>query len=341
MLGAVQDDQTTLEAARAGDEVAFARLVDPHRRALRAHCYRFSGSLHDAEDLLQESLLRAWRGLGSFEGRSGLATWLFKVSTRVCLDALDKRPARRLPNDLGPPVPGSKPPTPPRLDPIWIEPCPDSLIDETTPTPETPLLSRESVALAFLVALQLLPPRQRAVLLLHDVLGWSAPECGESLGLSAAAVNSALQRARETINSRAPARDEASPAIDDPATAALLSRYVKAWESTDVPALVALLREDATLVMPPLPDWIRGAAEIGASLTNMVLVPGTAGRYRLVPTRANGLPALATYRRDDAGGAHRATSIQIFEIRDGRIATITAFLDGSLFPLFGLPDTLA
>src|SRR5580704_42177 len=225
MLGAVQDDQTTLEAARAGDEAAFARLVDPHRRALRAHCYRFSGSLHDAEDLLQESLLRAWRGLGSFEGRSGLATWLFKVSTRVCLDALEKRPARLLPSDLGPPVPGNKQPAPARLDPIWIEPCPDSLIGESTPSPEAPLLSRESVALAFLVVLQLLPPRQRAVLLLHDVLSWSAifTAAAERPRDSphSIAVNSALQRARETIDSRAPTRDEASPAIDDPAIAAL------------------------------------------------------------------------------------------------------------------------
>src|SRR5580698_4135157 len=258
MLGAVQDDQTTLEAARAGDEAAFARLVDPHRRALRAHCYRFSGSLHDAEDLLQESLLRAWRGLGSFEGRSGLATWLFKVSTRVCLDALEKRPARLLPSDLGPPVPGSKPPAPPRLDPIWIEPCPDSLIAESAPSPEAPLMSRESVALAFLVALQLLPPRQRAVLLLHDVLSWSAIECGQSLGLPAAAVNSALQPPRSVRRWNAWCWSPARPA--DTAWSRRGPTGCRRWRPTAAPTRAAStgprrskFSRSATAGSPPSP----------------------------------------------------------------------------------------
>ena len=332
-------EQSLIEAAQAGDEAAFTRLVEPHRRELRAHCYRFSGSLHDAEDLLQESLLRAWRGLDGFAGRSSLRTWLFRIATRVCLDALEARSRRMLPMDLGPASTAADAVPAPNTEPIWIEPWPDG--DGAGVSPEAPLMRRESVALAFVVALQLLPAKQRAVLLLHDVLGWQASDCADLLDSSVASVNSALQRARQTIDARGPAFAEVSPALPDARTGALLSRYVAAWENTDVAALVALLREDAILAMPPFPSWHRGPAEIGASLAGMVLVPGSAGRFRLRPTRASGQPALATYRRDDETGSYQASSIQLLYLAGDRISAIVAFLDPSLFPLFGLPPVLA
>jgi RNA polymerase sigma-70 factor (ECF subfamily) len=338
----VPEQTSTLDAAREGDPEAFALLIEPFRRELRAHCYRLSGSLHDADDLVQESLLRAWRGLKSFESRSSLRTWLYKVATSACLDALEKQPRRGLPMDLGPAVSAEAALAPPRLEPIWVEPWPDAIGDENVlSSPEARYSLRESVSLAFLVALQLLPPKQRAVLLLREVLGWKAIECAELLGLSVAAVNSALQRARETIDLRAPALRDASPVVNDERTAALLARYVAAWDTSDVDALVSLLREDATLAMPPLPQWLQGAREIGASLAAMVLVPGSSGAFRLVPTRANGLPAFAAYRREDARGDCQALSIQVVEVVDERIASIVAFLDTALFAPFGLPTTLS
>jgi RNA polymerase sigma-70 factor (ECF subfamily) len=337
----VSDQTSTLDAARDGDEEAFALLIEPFRRELRAHCYRLSGSLHDADDLVQESLLRAWRGLKSFEGRSSLRTWLYKVATSACLDAIEKRLPRGLPMDLGPAVSAGAALAPPRLDPIWVEPWPDAAGDESARlSPEARYTLRESVALAFLVALQLLPARQRAVLLLRDVLGWQASECAALLGLSVAAVNSALQRARETIERRAPALRDASPVANDERIAALLARYMEAWERSDVDALVSLLRDDATLAMPPLPQWIQGAQEIGRSLASMVLVPGSSAAYRLVATHANGMPAFATYRRDDVAGEWHPLSIQVVEVRDGQVASIVAFLDASLFAPFGLSTRL-
>jgi RNA polymerase sigma-70 factor (ECF subfamily) len=276
-------------------------------------------------------LLRAWRGLPAFARRSSLRTWLFKVTTTACLDALDKRPARLLPMDLGPPDAVGAPAAPPRLEPIWVEPWPD--VDDDLET-------RESVALAFLVALQLLPPRQRAVLLLREVVGWQASECADLLGLSVAAVNSALQRARETVERRAPALRDAPAPPGDPEVAALLARYLAAWETSDVDALVALLREDATLDMPPLPGWLRGPEAIGSSVARMVFLPGSSGEFRLAPTRANGLPAFATYRRDRVGGGYVASSIQLVQVTGARIAAIVAFLDPALFGPFGLPARL-
>jgi RNA polymerase sigma-70 factor (ECF subfamily) len=330
-----------LRAARAGDEGAFRRLVDPHRRELTAHCYRMSGSLHDAEDLLQESLLRAWKGLAAFEGRSSVRTWLYKVATSACLDAVDRRRPRALPLDLGPPADPDAPMPPPRLEPVWLEPCPEALYEDASPSPEARYGARESVALAFLTALQLLPARQRAVLILRDVLGWEAGECAELLDDSVASVNSALQRARATVASRAEKKHHAPLRADSHETASLLARYVRAWEEADVDALVALLHEDATLSMPPLPAWIRGATAIGASIRAMVLPPEARGRLRLVPTRANGLPALAAYQRDAASGEYRAGAIHVLEIAGDRIEAITAFLDPSLFASFGLPAAIA
>jgi RNA polymerase sigma-70 factor (ECF subfamily) len=335
----VSDPEAALAAARAGDEEAFAALVAPHRKELRAHCYRMAGSLHDADDLLQESLLKAWRGLPSFEGRSSLRTWLYRVTTHACIDALEKRSARVLPAELGEPVDPHIAFDPPRDDVPWLEPCPDDVALATVHTPESRFVARESVAFAFLVALQLLPAKQRAVLILRDVVGWEASECARLLDLSVAAVNSALQRARATLATRAAAAQAAGPAPHDAPTGDLLARYVHAWEHADVAELVALLHADATLAMPPLAQWLRGAEAIGIAIAAMVLPPQAAGAFRLVATRANALPAFAMYARAD-DGAFRLQSLHVVETRGDAIASIMAFLDPRSFAAFDLPAVL-
>jgi len=329
----MQTDDSSLSVAR-DDEQAFRRLVEPYRRELRAHCYRMSGSLHDADDLVQESMLRAWRGLAGFEGRSSLRTWLHRVTTHACLDTLEKRSARVLPRDVGSPADPSAPMTP-DAETTWLEPCPDDLSDGAPASPEARYDARESVALAFLTALQHLPARQRAVLLLRDVIGHDAAECAAVLETSVASVNSALQRARETLATR----PVASPDRDDAPTRALLARYVLAWEQADVSSLVALLREDATLAMPPFASWFVGRDAIAASIGGMVLVPEARGNLALVSIRANGAPAFAMYARDRATGELRAAAIHVLTIDDGAIGAIDAFLDPTLFERFGLPAT--
>jgi RNA polymerase sigma-70 factor, ECF subfamily len=302
----------------AMDHGEFAKLVEPYRRELRAHCYRMSGSLHDADDLLQESLLRAWRGIAGFEGRASLRTWLYKVTTHACLDKLGARGPRLLPLDLGP---ASEPGAigAPATDAAFIEPCPAELYER-----------RETVALAFLVALQLLTPKQRAALILHEVVGLEASEAAELLGVSVAAINSALQRARDVLATRRGAVPELDPGRD-----AVLARYVDAWQSGDASALVALLRDDAVLAMPPIREWLQGAAAIGRSLDAMVFGPAAPGAFRLVPIEANGMPAFAAY-------AHgHAMSLHLVDVRGGKIAAITAFLAPELFGAFGLAPLLA
>jgi len=325
-----------VSAARNGDERAFQELVAPHRRELRAYCYRMAGSLDDADDLLQESLLRAWRGIASFEGRSSIRTWLYRVTWSACVDALESRPPRTLAVDLGPPAEADEPLPPPRLD-GWVGPCSATLYAEDSPSPEARYSARESVALAFLAALQLLPPKQRAVLLARDVLGWSAEECAVELGTSVAGVNSALQRARDTIDRQAAKWRPQLP--DEPTTRAMLARYIQAWERADVAALTALLHEDATLSMPPLPIWLLGARAIASSVGAMVFAPGGPGAFRFLVTEANGVPALATYQRD-LDGAFVAASIQLLVVTGTKIASVTAFLEPRLFPAFELPARL-
>ena len=326
-----------VDAARGGDEIAFRELVAPFQRELRAHCYRMSGSLHDADDLLQESMLRAWKGLAGFEGRSSVRTWLYKVATSACLDALDRRGPRLLPMDLGPAATDPSAPIPVPADPSWLEPFPGPMDDVATP--EARYGARESVALAFLTALQLLPAKQRAVLLLRDVLGWQATECAELLELSVPAVNSALQRARDTLATRELPPTSSTP--DDEGIASLLARYVHAWEQADVSVLVSLLREDATLAMPPMAAWFHGASVIGASIGGMVLTPDAKGRFRLVAISANGAPAFAAYERDPKTGQFLAAAVHVLDVRGGKIAGIMAFLEPSLFPRFGLAPALA
>jgi RNA polymerase sigma-70 factor (ECF subfamily) len=325
-----------LEAARGGDGAAFARLMEPHKRELLAHCYRMSGSMGDAEDLLQESLIRAWKGLATFEGRSSLRTWLYRVTTHACLDTLDKRGARVLPTDLGPAADPRTPPPPPRYDESWLEPCSRDIEDATETSPEARLDAKQSVALAFLSALQQLPPKQRAVLLLRDVLGWEASACAELLELSVPAVNSALQRARESVPTRQSSRLATAA---DAETEALLVRYVRAWEGSDVHAFVALLHEDATLSMAPFAFWLVGAEAIGASLAAMVLTDAARGNWRLVATRANGCPAYLGYERD-ASGAFQLKALHVLDLDAGRVRALTAFLDPRSFASLGAPASL-
>jgi RNA polymerase sigma-70 factor (ECF subfamily) len=337
------DESTLLPALRAGDERAFQRLTDRYRRELLVHCYRMLGSFHDAEDVLQETLLRAWRGLESFEGRSALRPWLYKIATNACLDVLASRRRRALPNGThkaaaeGDPFPG------PVMEPLWIEPMPDTLIDlRPAVNPEAHYDARESVTLAFLATLQTLPGRQRATLILRDVLGWKATEVAELFGTSVAAVTSALQRARVSMKSyRAGLRtSEASPAGTEQ-TAALLSRYVEAWQAADAAGLVALLREDALITMPPLPLWYEGRSGIRWFFETQLFAGDAAGRFRLVATQANGSPAFATYQRDEAG-QYRLGALQVLTIEEGRIAEIHDFLamGDPRFPGFDLPPAL-
>ena len=333
----MQQADDLLERARRGDQLAFRALVSPYQRELRAYCYRMAGSLAEAEDFLQESMLRAWRAIGAFEGRSSLRTWLYKVTWSACMDALEKAGPRALATDLGPPA-DPRDPIPAPRDEGWIGPCPPSVYADDAPSPEARYTSRESVALAFLAALQLLTPKQRAMLLARDVLGMSAEECAEMLDSTVPSVNSALQRARETLEERA-ARWRPTPP-DEETTRALLSRYVDAWQRADVTALTSLLREDATLSMPPFTIWLQGPAAIGASIRGMVLPPEARDTFRLVVTEANGAPALAAYRKDE-NGVFAATAIHVLSIDGERIRDITAFLDPRLFSAFGLPPVLA
>lgn len=292
------------------DRDAFLTEVEPFRRELQAHCYRMSGSAQDAEDLVQESLLKAWKNLQSFEGRSSLRRWLYSVATRTCLDALDAKKSRVL--LTGAASDPTQPPGPPAEGIAWLEPYPDEALPSDEPTPEARYTQRESVALAFLAALQLLPAKQRAVLLLRDVLGWQATECGELLDLSVPAVNSALQRARETL-----ATKEAHQAA--PEDTSLLQRYIDAWTSSDSSKLVALLHEDALAAMPPLELWLQGAQAIAGFLGRFVMPPPTAGVFRLVPAHANGQPAFVCYANGAPVGVH------VLTLRAGRISRLDAF----------------
>lgn len=333
-------DTTLLDSARNGDQEAFAQLTEPYRRELRVHCYRFLGSLDDADDVLQETYLRAWRRLSSYEGRASLRAWLYKIATNAALDALDSRRVRGLAPTTYPPAKPGEPFPNPVLEPVWLEPLPETLLDERpTFNPEARYDARESVTLAFLTALQGLPGRQRAVLILRDVLGWNAAETAETLDMSEAAVNSALQRARATLQTpeRAPAQRAVSRA-DDNLMASLLNRYVTCWENADINNLVALLREDVILTMPPIPTWYQGRAAVEAFLAGYLFAGDAAGRFRLKVTQANGAPAFAVYLRD-AEGAYQPSALQVATLENGLISRLDDFLvsDSKLFAQFGLP----
>ncbi|HKH16079.1 MAG TPA: sigma-70 family RNA polymerase sigma factor [Solirubrobacteraceae bacterium] len=331
-------DTALLERARDGDENAYRRLVEPRQAELHAHCYRMLGSVHDAEDALQEALLRAWRALPRFERRSSIRSWLYRIATNTCLDLIAKRPKRVLPIDYGPPSDPHGGPGPPLVESVWVEPYPDA--------PDASYEQRESVELAFIAALQHLPARQRAVLILREVLGFSAKEVAESLETTVASVNSALQRARKTIDEKLPDRSQQATlrTLGDEQVRAIVERYMDAWERGDVEAVVALLADDATIAMPPMASWYRGD-DVVVFITDWAFsgrlydMEGHR-RVRVLPTRANGQPAIGTYAWNEEAGRFLPTVLQVLTFDGARIADITGFVDPSAFARFGLPESL-
>ena len=311
--------------------------LEGYRRELTGYCYRMLGSVSDAEDAAQETLVRAWRAADRFEGRSSLRTWLYRIATNVCLDELDGRHRRVRPMDLAGPSTVAEAELVALPDGRWLEPAPDGQILPQTGDPAEQAALRESVRLAFVAALQHLPARQRAVLLLRDVLRWRAAEVAELLDTSVAAVNSALQRARAALDERAPAETDVLDPLDADQRR-LLERYLDAFERYDMTALRTLLHEDATQTMPPFDLWLSGRDEV----VGWMLGPGAECEgSRLVATAANGMPAFGQYRRAASGDGHEPWALQVLEIRDGTIVGLNAFLDTArLFPRFGLPPRL-
>jgi RNA polymerase sigma-70 factor (TIGR02960 family) len=330
----MSEDQL-LADARQGSEEAFELLVGPHRREILAHCYRMLGSIQDAEDAIQESVLGAWRGLAGFDGRSSLRTWLYTVATNACLRLSSRRPRRMLSfdhgparsdtRDLGEPVPG----------PVWLEPWPDDLPSDD-PDPESAYLRRESVELAFVAALQHLPGTQRTVLILREVLGFTAAEVAGILDTTPASVNSAMQRARAAVAQRMPQRAQQAElaALGPGGRRALVDAFVTAWERSDVPALLDLLAEDARFTMPPLPAWFAGREDVGRFLAERVF----ATPWGLVPIGANGQPAFACYQHD--GERFRLGAVNVLSLRDGWISWIAGFVDPEVHPHFPVPVDL-
>jgi RNA polymerase sigma-70 factor (ECF subfamily) len=312
----------------------FEKLVGPERRALLAHCHRMLGSNADAEDALQEALVRAWTGIDKWERRSSLRTWLYRIATNASIDVATRRGPRVMPPDLGAPRAVGEPPGEPKPEIAWLEPAPAELLDEGAASPESSVTSRESLGIAFLAAIQRLPPQQRAVLLLRDVLGWSANEVADLLETSVAAVTSALQRARATMEQ--PSRPPPPP--EDDSIRALLSRYTAAWESGAPELFANVLRDDAILTMPPMPGWMKGIESIVAIarflLANM-------GSIRMIPARTASGPSLAGYVRVPGDTLYRASAIHVLSIQGDRVAETHAFVRPDLFKRFDLPETLA
>jgi RNA polymerase sigma-70 factor (TIGR02960 family) len=325
-----------ISRARAGDGEAFQALTEPHRRELQVHCYRMLGSIQDAEDALQDTLLAAWQGLGGFEGRASIRTWLYRIATNRCLNALrsaSRRPAKEWD------VPEVQPPEPTRLgEVVWLEPFPDALLEGAIDVPLGPAARyerTEAISLAFVTALQLLPPRQLAVLILRDVLGFHANEVADMLDSTVESVNSALKRARASLQRRRPPIAEPPPAPESPSEGAIVAKFVRAYESADLDALVALLTDDVFSSMPPIPLEYQGRDAV-ARLCASVLRPGR--RFDLVPARANGQPAFGAYLRAPTGIRH-GTGLLVLTLTGDRIRGITRF-ENSVLPWFGLPRSL-
>jgi RNA polymerase sigma-70 factor (ECF subfamily) len=321
----------------------YDRLVEPYRAELRAHCYRMLGSAQDAEDALQEAMLRAWRGLPKFEGRSSLRSWLYTIATNVCLKMIERRPKLVLPVDYGPPSDPHDGPGPAVVESVWVEPFPDERLglDDAVAGPEARYAQRESIELAFIAALQHLPARQRAVLILRDVLGFSAREVAATLDATPASIDTALQRARKNVDERLPEQSQQTTlrALGDHRLRKIVDTFVAAWERADVDAVVALLAEDALLTMPPRPTWFRGRDAIAIFLKGWPL-SGTAPT-RLVATHANGQPAFANYNWNAERQAFLPNDIVVLTMDGARIAEITAFLTRGTFERFGLPAEIA
>lgn len=331
------------------DQSDIGLLIEPYRRELLLHCYRLLGSLFDAEDAVQETMLRAWRHFGTFtpNGSGSLRSWLYTIATNTSLDTLKKRLPRTLPTSTSLASDSTRPVAPRSAESFWLEPFPDSWLTEATENPEARYSRQESISLAFLTALQLLPPRQRAILLLSDVLDWRATEIAQLLEISVSAANSALHRARVTIEKNYPSsqREMEQVPCADAATDMLLARYLQAWETDDVEGLVALLKADAALSMPPIPSWFQGREAIRTFLLAVLFPSDVQKRWRLFPTRANGQPAFAVYRADEATGFYRAFALQVVALDASqgdqrRVADVTAFLDPKLVTAFGFPHQL-
>ena len=326
--------EQTLTRARAGDEDAFRELTDPYRRELQLHAYRIVGSVQDAEDLVQETLLAAWRGLEQFEGRASLRAWLYRIATNRSLDAL--RANRRRPEEQ----PMTQMPDPTRWsEPVWLQPYPDVLLDgiaDDAPGPDARYEAKEAVALAFIVGLQHLPPQQRAVLVLRDILGYRAAEVAEMLETTEASVNNLLRRARAAFETRLPAAGrERAPLPDSPVEREIVGRFAEAVQSGDVDGMVALLTDDAWLTMPPLPHAYQGHDAIGAFLRGGEQRRGAP--LRIVPTRANGQPAFGCYFPAPDTDVARAYALFVLTLEGNRISAITWFADSGVLPQFGLP----
>ena len=340
------EEAAVVDAARAGDESAFAALAERYRAELRVHCYRMLGSLDESEDLVQETLLRAWRHRTGFQGRSTFRAWLYRIATNACLDVLGGRSRRVLPQQVtGPSDPSVS--LPPREDVAWLQPFPDRLWEPVAPAdaePDAQVVAKETIELAFLAAIQHLPPRQRAVLILRDVLGWPARQTAELLEASVASANSALQRARATMREHLPRHriDWAPAAEPTERERDVLRRYLDAVERADLATVAELLAEDVRATMPPFPMWYLGREAVVGSLAASwdPGAPGYVGRFRMVPTRANRQPAAAAYVRGPGDAEHRAFAIGVLRIEGGRIVELTAFHDPGLFAAFGLPPAL-
>jgi RNA polymerase sigma-70 factor (ECF subfamily) len=313
---------------------AFPQATDPYRRELLAHCYRMTGSVHDAEDLVQETYLRAWRAYHGFEGRSSVRTWLYRIATNVCLTALEGRSRRPMPTGLGAPSEDGTSPIEEHGEIPWLEPVPDAMLEAD---PAAVVSDRDTVRLAFVAAIQYLPARQRAVLILRDVLRWKAAEVAEAMETTTASVNSALQRAHATLEKADLSADDMTAQEPTAEQKAMLDRYVQAFWDKDIAAIVSMLTKDAVWEMPPYTGWYQGNENIGRLIDTQC--PGGRNEMRMLPTRANGQPAFGLYMRHD-GGDYLPFHLQVLTLGDDGVEHVAAFFDGSLFAKFGLPDRL-
>jgi RNA polymerase sigma-70 factor (ECF subfamily) len=337
-----EDKQDLIAAAAGGDQAAFVALVEPHRAEVHAHCYRMLGSLQDADDALQVALFRAWRGLARFEGRGSFRGWLYRIATNACLRLIERRPPRLLPVDSGPPAAPHSAPGAAAEPGLWLDPYPDAGLEVAASSeltlPELLYEQRESVELAFVAAVQYLGPRQRAALLLHDVLRFSAREIADMLGTTPASINSALQRARATVSQRQPdaSQHRTLAAVGGVQQQEIVQRFIAAWDEHDVAALVAMLSDQATWSMPPLATWYTGRRAIAAFLAEFPM----RATWQWLPVRINGQLGVASYMRRGRRRLYRAYALHALTLRGTAIERVTAFLRPDLFGRFHLPDLL-